>query len=233
MPQILSLDPTRSLGDLVAERESRGFVLERFGLDFCCGGAKSLRSACDEARLCVDDVVAALQASDRAPLAEGTRDWTRATLRDLADHIVGTHHVYLRQALPELEVAVQKLATVHGAHHPELLEVRDTFLMLRKEIEAHMEKEEDVVFPAVKAAEAKRKVSDVRAAMDELEDEHAVVGDALHRIRALTSSYAVPSDACPTYRATLKDLEKLEIDTHHHVHKENNILLPRARRLLS
>ncbi len=227
------VDPSRPLGDLVTERESRGEVLEHFGLDFCCGGKKTLRAACAELKIRVEDVVQALDASDRTAPAEGARDWTKATLRDLTDHIVGTHHVFLRQALPELEFKVRKIADVHGEHHPELLQVRDTFLTLRKEIEAHMEKEEDVVFPAVKAAEAKKKAGDVKAAMKELEDEHEIVGDALHRIRALTKSYAVPPDACPTYRAALKGLSALEMDTHHHVHKENNILLPRARRLLS
>lgn len=233
MPHFAPVSSAKSLGDLVTERESRGEILEHFGLDFCCGGKKSLEVACAELNLRVDDVVRALEEADQRTPVEGSRDWTKATLRDLADHIVGTHHVYLRSALPELEVKVRKVAEVHGAHHPELLQVRDTFLMLKREIEAHMEKEEDVVFPAVKAAEAKRKAGDVAAAMKELEDEHVVVGDALHKIRALTNSYAVPDDACPTYRSALKGLSALEMDTHHHVHKENNILLPRARRLLA
>jgi len=228
----MPIDPKKSLGDLVTERESRGEIFEHFGLDFCCGGKKSLEASCSELKLKLDDVLKALAADDAKQPQEGTRDWTKVTLRDLIDHIVGTHHVYLRNDLGPLQAKVEKIAQVHGDRHPELRKVRDIYTALRKELESHMEKEEDVVFPHVKALEAKKKDgAGLEAPMHELENEHEKVGEALHEIRRLTNSYEVPADGCPTYRATMKGLAALEMDTHHHVHKENNILLPKARRL--
>ncbi|MCE9583616.1 MAG: DUF542 domain-containing protein, partial [Planctomycetes bacterium] len=146
-----TIDPTRSLAELVIDRESRGDVLERFGLDFCCGGRKSLRDACRESRVPLTTVVRALETEDAIPVPETEQiDWRKAPLRDLTDHIVGTHHVYLRNALPALQAKVDKVAKVHGEHHPELWEVREIFADLKMELEAHLIKEEDVVFPAIR-----------------------------------------------------------------------------------
>ncbi|MEK7468373.1 MAG: iron-sulfur cluster repair di-iron protein [Planctomycetota bacterium] len=223
-----TVDPARSLADLVTERESRGDILEKFGLDFCCGGRKSLRDACSESRISLPDVVRALDRNDATPPPAGAViDWRKAPLRDFLDHIVGTHHVYLRHALPALQLKVDKVAQVHGERHTELWNVREIFSKLKMELETHLAKEEDVVFPAIRRMEAGIPLPE--SAMCELEDEHQKVGDALHEIRRITNSYRAPADACPTYRAMLSDLAALEADTHHHVHKENNVLLPRAR----
>ncbi len=223
-----TIDVTRSLGELVTERESRGDILEKFGLDFCCGGKQSLRDACKDSKVPLADVVRALEREDATPPpATAVIDWRKAPLRDLLDHIVGTHHVYLRHALPALQTKVDKIAQVHGENHPELWQVRELFAGLKMELESHLKKEEDVVFPAIRRLEAGVPLPE--SAMGELEEEHQKVGDTLHKLRRLTGTYHVPADACPTYRAAMTGLAALEADTHHHVHKENNILLPRAR----
>lgn len=223
-----AIDASRSLADLVTDREGRGDVFEKYGLDFCCSGRKSLRDACRESRIPLVDVLRALERQDATPPpATAVVDWRKAPLRDLIDHIVGTHHVYLRHALPSLQMKLDRIAQVHGERHPELWEVRELFARLKMDLESHLQKEEGTVFPAIRLVEAGHPLPEPD--LVELEDEHRRVGEALHRIRRLTGIYNVPSDSCPNYRGAMMGLATLEADTHQHVHKENNILLPRAR----
>jgi regulator of cell morphogenesis and NO signaling len=127
---------------------------------------------------------------------------------------------------------------VHGENHPELHQVKQAFAELRAELEPHMFKEERILFPAIRMLEQSESppafpfgavANPIR--MMELEHDHA--GDALERIRTLTGDYRIPEGACNTYRAMLARLQTLEQDMHLHVHKENNILFPRAIELES
>ncbi|NUN48414.1 MAG: iron-sulfur cluster repair di-iron protein [Candidatus Brocadiae bacterium] len=224
-----TIDPSATLGTLVAERASRGDVLERFHLDYCCGGALPLDKACADLQIDLPTVLRALEAEDRKPLPPDARDWRAAPLDQLVDHIVGTHHVFLREILPRASARVEKIAKVHGTNHAELWVVRELFQKLHDEMLAHLKKEEEVIFPAVRAIAARKPLPE--ASLKEMVDEHEVVGSLLHRIRDLTNGYAPPADACATYRGALADLAAIEQDTHRHVHKENNILLPRAREM--
>lgn len=230
------IDTSRTVGDLVTEREARGDVLESLGIDFCCGGRRTLKQACHEAHVPVCRVLGQLAAADTvAENAPPAVNWSRASMSDLIDNIVSTHHVFLRRELPALYARLDKVCLVHGDGHPELLEIRALFRQLRRELEDHMAKEEIDVFPACKAVElrpaAARKEA-LAAAIGELETEHARVGEAIHTIRRLSAGYAVPADGCRTYKLVMEGLARLEQNTHHHVHKENNILLVKARRKL-
>lgn len=228
----LNLDVT--VGELVAERAGRSRIFEELGIDYCCGGRKPLEQACAELGLDLQQVLQQLEESDREPVPD-ERDWTQAKMTELADHIEQTHHVYLRNELPRLTELTGKVGRVHGENHPELVEVNSVFLGLRAELESHMQKEEQILFPIIReleSADAARgfHCGSVNNPIRVMEHEHDNAGRALSRLRELTGGYQVPGDACGTYRAMLDALEHLEKDLHLHIHKENNILFPRASR---
>ncbi len=162
-------------------------------------------------------------------------DWAAASVAQLCGHIVEHHHGYLREELPPLRALVDKVARAHGEAHAELLDVKETFHGLADELEEHMVKEEQVLFPACMALEAGAPADfpfgSVENPIRMMLHEHETVARGLARIQALTGGYAPPSGACNSYRAMLDRLQTLEVDTHRHVHEENNILFPRAAAL--
>jgi regulator of cell morphogenesis and NO signaling len=212
---------------------SRARVLERFGIDYCCGGRSPLRELCARRGLDPLAVLHELAADDAHVAAGDDPDWRSAPMSALADHIEATHHAYLREELPRLTQWVEKVARVHGERHPELLELQQIFASFRGELETHMLKEDRVLFPMCRMLETAAALptfqcgsinNPIRVML--LDHEHA--GDALADMRALTHNFTPPEDACITYRAMLEALANLEQDMHLHVHKENNILFPRA-----
>src|SRR5581483_9505995 len=222
----------RTVGQLVAEQPARSRIFERLGIDYCCGGGRSLADACAAKRLDAQAVLRDLEACDAAAPAPET-DWTQATLTELCDHIEQTHHAYLRQALPRLSALTEKVARAHGAKDPRLLDLHATFGGLRAELEAHMAKEEFILFPLCRQLEGatarpRFHCGSVQNPIRVMVAEHADAGEALEEMRALTDDFTPPVGACNTYRAMLQALEELEADLHQHVHKENNLLFPRA-----
>lgn len=220
------------VGRLVAERPSRSRVLERWGLDYCCGGKKLLGEACEEKQIDADAVAREILAAD-AVIGSPETDWAQEPLPALCDYIVTTHHDYLREALPRLTGLIEKVCSAHGEKHPELSEVRSIFYNFRAELELHMMKEEQILFPLIKRLDAAdlyppANFGSIRYPIDTMEAEHESAGAALARMRELTADYEVPQGACNTYRAMLDGLEELEHDMHRHVHLENNVLFPRA-----
>ena len=228
-----ALGTSQMVGQLVAERPARGRVFERLGIDYCCGGRKSLSAACAERGLDLDHVLAQLEASDLSPPVEAGPDWTRAPLSQLVDHIESVHHAFLRRELPRLAALLHKVADVHGARHPELRELEQTFIRFSRELAAHMYTEESALFPGIRAlGTGAAHASSPRSLLDEqaraLMREHDDAGSALAKMRELTSGFTPPLNACGTYRVMLSGLRDIETDMHSHVHKENNILFPRA-----
>lgn len=224
---------TQTIGQLAARRPEALRVLEQHGIDYCCGGARSVDEAC---RLAGADPQAVLTEVERAASASGgfgKDDWLSAPLTDLCNHIEQTHHQFLREQLPFLSDLFAKVIDVHGENHPELAETRDVFHGLRAELEPHMFKEEQILFPTVRRMEAARAAvpmpfGSLQNPIQVMEDEHAGAGQALQRLRSLTGGYRAPQDACQAYSGLLEILERLETDLHEHIHKENNILFPRA-----
>jgi regulator of cell morphogenesis and NO signaling len=218
------------VSDLVLEQPTRARVLERFGIDYCCGGRTPLEAACAEKGVDLEVVIAALT---EPPAAEAEDvDWTAVSVAELVDHIVERHHGYLRDELPALRMLVDKVATAHGDRHPELRDVQGTFHVTADELEQHMLKEEHILFPACVALERGVGVAfpfgSVASPIAMMVHEHDEVAAGLARMRAATGGYAPPADACTSYRALLERLAVLEADTHRHVHEENNVLFPRA-----
>ncbi len=226
-----AIDAQRTVGEPVTERPGRARVFERLEIDYCCGGKRPLEDACAAKGLDAVAVAAMLEALEEAGGEEP--DWTTASLGELCDHIVETHHAYLRDELPRLSFLVGKVARAHGSRHPELTDVAETYEGLAAELFEHMLKEEHVVFPACRRLEEGEEIlaAGLAAPIAVMEDEHAAVGAALERLHALTGGYQPPRDACNSYRAMLDGLATLELDLHEHIHEENNILFPRASAL--
>lgn len=218
----MSVDLEQSLGDLVLERPSAGRVLERLGLDYCCGGRRSLREACVERGLDADTVAVVLD-HEPEPVAVESKDWMSEPLAELCTHIVDQHHVRLRWELPRLSELAERAASVHGEKQPQLHDVRDELEQLRGELEEHIDEEERELFPRLASGGTLEP-----AQVERLRHEHDSVGERLHRLRRLTGDYATDAALCSTHRALLQGLHGLELDLHQHVHEENNILFPRA-----
>ncbi len=218
----MSIDPSRSLAELVLERPSSARVLARLGLDYCCGGKRSLAVACAERGLDPATVTVFLE-HELEPVAVEQTDWSRASLADLCAHIVEEHHGRLRWELPRLTELAERAASVHGDKHPQLHELREELARLRLELEEHIADEEQRLFPALLAGN----FSD-QDELERFEGEHDLAGARLRRLRELSGGYATEGALCSTHRALLDGLHGLELDLHQHVHEENNILFPRA-----
>lgn len=215
-----------TLGDLVAARPEVAARLESFGIDYCCGGQRSLGSAVYESGLDLLDVISALETvpvSDTAPVWYG--------IDGLVDHLVDTHHEYLREALPRLVALSAKVAGVHGGRHPELHTVESLVAELSADLLPHLTKEEQVLFPMIRELATATTLpifhcGSVANPIRMMELEHDTAGDLLAQLRTVTAGYTVPDDGCASYHALYAGLEEVESDTHLHVHKENNILFP-------
>jgi len=230
----LTIQPHEEVGQIVARQPRLAAVLDKLQIDYCCGGQRPLGDACRDRGLNVGDVVEQLTAQVQEPdPAANQTNWLKQSLTALCDHIEATHHAYLREELIWLTALVDKVVAAHGEAHPSLHQVRSAFLELRSELEPHMMKEEQVLFPAIRQMEARGEplafpFGSVGNPIHCMEHEHEAAGAALARLRELTDGYQAPEGACNTYRAMLDSLARLEADMHQHVHKENNVLFPRA-----
>ncbi|RYF88344.1 MAG: iron-sulfur cluster repair di-iron protein [Chitinophagaceae bacterium] len=228
-----------TLGELAAKDLRKAQVFKKYGLDFCCGGKKTVKEACAEKGLDVTKVEQDLQQADQLPAGRPVPygDWS---LDFLADYIVNTHHSYVAKTLPDLTAYADKVMRVHGGSHPELVRINALVQAIDAELTAHMAKEEIVLFPYVKElVKAKKHTSPVQAAhfgtvqnpINMMEMEHEMVGKNLEEIRTLTNNYQLPQDACASYSFLFKLLQQFEEDLHLHIHLENNILFPKALKI--
>lgn len=234
----MALSATQTVRQLATEVPNATRVFEKLGIDYCCGGGKSLEDACQKAKIPVQDVLQTLE-HGVAPTANvgDMTDFSQANLGELVSHIVNTHHAYVKQEIPRLQKLLAKVVSVHGSNHPELLDVQHVFGTLSAELTSHMMKEEMVLFPYV--IELERAVQSGRRApsapfgtvgnpVHMMEMEHESAGNSLKELRALTEGYTPPADACFSYNTLFTALKDFETDLHQHIHLENNILFPRA-----
>ncbi len=225
----------RTVGEVVAEDYARAAVFKRLGIDFCCGGDRSVQRACQQAGVGLEELEDALAAADPAvrrwPDPEG---WDPAFL---ARYIVEVHHRYVRESLPVLRQFAQKVERVHGRTRPELGAIREKVSELAEELERHLEDEETEVFPLIavlvdaRQAGSRAMPADPEALLVALEDDHERAGTLMRELRELSDDFTPPETACNTYRALYAKLDEFEEDLHRHVHLENNVLFPRARAL--
>jgi regulator of cell morphogenesis and NO signaling len=221
-----AVDPSMTLGEIVTRRPALAAELERRGLDYCCHGGRTLAEAAREAGLDVATVAGELSV---VAVDEPAAEWASLGPSDLIDHIDTVHHRYLWAELPRISTLVDKIVTVHGERHPELLEVQRICGDLRADLEPHLTREEQELFPRIRQlADAVDSSSvdsrDLAVQIESLAAEHETVGALLDELRRVTSDYAVPGDGCASYAACYRALAELAADTHLHVHKENNLL---------
>ncbi|MHC4994519.1 MAG: iron-sulfur cluster repair di-iron protein [Planctomycetota bacterium] len=222
-----------TIAGLVVERPGRAQLFETLGLDYCCGGGQSLAEACAKKGLDLDVVVSQIVAHDALDPRGEDRDWSTSSLTDLVDHIEGTHHVYLREKLPWLLGLAQKVARVHGDVYPDYRTLACRLEDFIDELGSHMMKEERVLFPAIRQMEAEGRPDTLHCGsvvnpIEVMEHEHDDAGDALGEFSRLTNDFTPPPEACNSLLVMMEALSDLERNMHQHVHKENNILFPRA-----
>lgn len=229
----------KSVGQVVSENFQTSKVFERFGIDFCCGGNVTVSEAARKAGVSLADLLAALEKANSEPRARG-ENFASWDLAFLTDYIENTHHVYLRETTDQLRAYADKIANVHGTHHPEVIEIAKIFGNVATSMSAHLKEEEDVLFPLMRRISAAQKKgaapssedqSAMRKSLRTLEADHNEIGEAVHKIRDLSKKYSIPADVCPTFETTYRMLHEFEEDLHKHVHLENNILFPRAATL--
>jgi regulator of cell morphogenesis and NO signaling len=229
----------QAVGAIIARNPGLSHVLDAAGIDYCCGGKKTLAEACNEKGLDLRVVLHRLQDQSAAEIdRDSAADVTSMSLTELVDHIVQTHHAYLHAELPRLAGMTQTVAATHGKRDPRLFQVQETFRAMALELWQHMFKEEECLFPMIRQLETGNRPTAVRCGavanpIRQMEIEHDDAGSALERLRELTDGFAPPEWACETYRTLLAGLAFLERDMHLHIHKENNVLFPSAQKIES
>ncbi|MDZ8118250.1 iron-sulfur cluster repair di-iron protein [Pontiella sp. NLcol2] len=234
----ISVEPNLTVGDLVVQYPQLRQTLEQLGLDYCCGGKKTLLEAAESAGRSWADVEKTLHETLLQQPTTDSTDWNNVALSRLIDHIVDTHHAFTKEQLPRLDGLLEKVQIAHGEHHGEMLgKLSRAFTAVRAELEAHLMKEEQILFPLIKATEAfingnaaqpMSHCGSVANPIRQMEIEHDDAGNELAVMRKLTGDYTLPDGACPTFAALYDGLAALEDDLHQHIHLENNILFPKA-----
>ncbi|MGC2354488.1 MAG: iron-sulfur cluster repair di-iron protein [Candidatus Acidiferrum sp.] len=228
----------KTVRELALENPAATRVFEKLGIDYCCGGDKSLDEACRTANLPIEKVLDSLEMTEQSARAVGKdRDWPTELLSDLIAHITSTHHKYTREELARLGPLFDKVCSVHGKNHPELPQIRAGFQGLAQELTMHMMKEEMVLFPYIVRMEESviqrepvlpPPFGSVQNPISMMEHEHDSAGSALRAMREASAGYMPPADACISFQTLYKALAGFEADLHQHIHLENNILFPRA-----
>lgn len=221
----------KTVADLLLENPKAANVFKKYHIDYCCKGSRLFEDACAEAGLdpkVLKDEIS--EASENPQFNMRAKDWS---LDFLADYIINNHHQYVKDTIPNLLALSDKVKNVHGDHHPELLEIDQTVNLVAQELMSHLQKEEQMLFPAIKEMikgefSGKYPFSSISQPIQMMEEEHVDAGEGFEKIRALTNNYKVPQDACTSYRLLYDTLEAFESDLHQHVHLENNILFPKA-----
>jgi regulator of cell morphogenesis and NO signaling len=226
----------KSVRELALENPAVSRVFEKLGIDYCCGGKRSLEEACRAASLNADEVRESLKkASEASPGVQ--KNWQDEPLAALITHIQETHHQYTREEIGRFGPLFAKVCSAHGKNHPELLRIRDLLQGLTNELVPHLLKEEVILFPYLirieEAVTRKEPISlarfgSVQNPISMMEHDHDSAGSALRAMREDSSGYSAPADACLSYQTLYKALVAFEADLHQHIHLENNILFPRA-----
>ncbi len=238
----IQVDGRTTVRDLVGRHPQIRPVFEKRGIDYCCGGGKSLADVAREHGLklptLIDALNEALDAAASGAVGTTEKDWYDAPLGELVRHIVDVHHAYMKTALPRLRSLVPTVLKAHAVQHGDVLrQVQDLFNALDAELSSHLMKEEQVLFPFIITAESHMQdglpkplspCGSVCHPIQQMEYEHESAGRALAKLREVTCEYALPPDACPTFRAMYEELQRMEADLHQHIHLENNILFPRT-----
>lgn len=215
---------SRSLGDLVEEHPAAGPIFQSHGFDFCCGGAQDLATACAQAGLDPAAIWAQVQAAESGPGDDEDATWREQPLPALIDFLVGSYHEPLRRELPELIDMATRVERVHALHDLCPTGLAAALEEAHAAMLDHMAKEEQILFPAIRAGAG----PDCDGPVTCMRLEHEEHEERLTHLRQLTHDYALPESACTTFRVLYQRLATLEEELRRHIHLENDILFPRA-----
>jgi len=231
--------PEETIGEMVTKDYRKAQAFKKLGIDFCCGGKKTLSEVSKSRGISLDLIKSELEAATKTANNAGL-NFSSWELDFLSDYVVNTHHSYCRDSIPFIVEIANKVARVHGGRHPELVRVAEVFARIAQDLILHMGKEEKILFPFIKelvsakntgAAVGNNPFGGVLSPIRVMEMEHEQAGEDMSEIRELTSGYTLPADACNSYTILFKKLEEFENDLYDHVHLENNILFPKAIQL--
>ena len=232
----MSFNSETKVKDIALSNPAAKRVLEDAGLDYCCGGGRSLHDACLQADMSAEEILNRLRENTKNTGPDDV-NWMAAPLHELTRHIREKHHRYVREAIPRTQALLDKVIEKHGKDHPEVSDIRAVFSEVGKEMIMHMQKEEQILFPYIdaleRAASAHASVEPpffqtVKNPIHAMMKEHDAAGELVKQIRSLSGEYTAPADACASFTALYQGLKEFEADLHQHVHLENNILFPRA-----
>lgn len=226
----------QKIGEIVTKFPTAAEIFQKYRLDFCCGGDRTLSTAIkeDKVKISEEKILEEINKAyeiflERSEKSE-KRDWTEAPIDELVDHIINTHHKYLFDNLPKISKLTMTILRVHGNTHPELSQVHKLFNSIKMELEEHLIKEETIQYPAIREYLKTKSKEDLRKAVNiirDLEEEHTNAGNILKELRRVTNDYKIPDDVCETFELTYAKLQEMESDIFRHIHLENNILFPR------
>lgn len=225
----------QTLGNIVANNFKAASVFAKYHLDFCCGGKRTLTEACIQKEIDPADVVKALNVLTEQQ--KGVMPFNEMSASELISYILIHHHFYTKQHMPLILGHLDKVAFKHGERFTYMPKVAKLFTLLQEEMLQHMQKEERILFPAIKELERLHlegnsvQGSFIAQPIAVMEAEHEKAGNILAQIRELTNNFTPPEDACTTFRISLMELHEFENNLHQHVHLENNILFPLAEKL--
>ncbi len=233
----ISGEGDETLGQIAANDLRKAEIFKKYGLDFCCGGKKTVKEACAEKGIDVTKVEQELQQADKLTSPGRPLPYNDWSLDFLADYIVNTHHSYVKKIIPDIRNYAAKVMNVHSGRHPELIRVQELVEAVSAELKAHMIKEEKILIPYIKTLVAandsgkqaiQSPFGSVQNPVNMMEMEHESAAKTLEELRNVTNNYVLPEDACASYTLLYKLLDEFENDLHIHVHLENNILFPKA-----
>ncbi len=219
-----------TVAQIVTEDIAKAHVFKRFGIDFCCGGSKTLEEVCATNNVSIDLLMSAL--SQQNDTKQRSLDYNAWDLGFLIDYLLNVHHKYVKESAPILRQYATKVAKVHGGGYPELLEILKLLEALLTDLETHLAKEEQILFPYIKGllsgGQTQAAFGTIQNPIGVMHAEHDEAGELMSQIRRLTNDYTPPEGACNSFRALYHKLDEFEQDLHLHVHIENNILFPKA-----
>jgi regulator of cell morphogenesis and NO signaling len=203
-------------------------------IDSCCGGHRTLAETCAEKGIDPESVLSRLMTdSPESDPVAAVVEGMDGSLSEAVDHLLQTHHTYLKEALPRLAALLDKVVNAHVARHPELNTVQELYGELRADLEPHLMKEEQVLFPMIKQLESSGGAAELHCGplqnpIRVMLAEHERALTLFERIRATARNFKMPEDGCESYRLLLTGLDELEMDTLLHIQKENEILFPQV-----
>lgn len=218
------LRPESTLAELAATRAGAARVFYRHDLDFCCGGRVTLADACARKGLAVDAMIREVLAE--APRSSDFQRWDARPLGELIQHVLDAFHAAHRAELPRLVAMARKVEAVHAERADVPRGLADMLERIDAELQEHMEKEEQVLFPMLLACRGRMAAMPIHV----MEQEHVDHGKNLGRLREVANGYVAPADACGTWCALYLGLRELDEQLMQHIHLENNVLFPRALR---